>query len=294
MFILGILPRSGTNFLYNLLMLHPDCAPPDPVWEDFLLRHSDLLLEYAQKVAAEWDPNWGVDRQTRVDLEQAIGGGLERFLQARCASRQVVTKTPRVDKLDQFFRLFPRARLLILIRDGRAVIESGVRSFGWRRESALHAVAESAALINRFLADHAERQAQFRLVRYEDLWLDTEAQVRGLLEFLDLEPGPYDFEQARNLPVRGSSDLAREDSEALHWDPVQRPADFDPLSRFASWGNSRHFRYNHVAGRAMETLGYRGVAVGSGFGTRKLWNLALDAAWQVKRLLRPLFGPLAR
>jgi hypothetical protein len=42
-FILGIMPRCATNFLSNLLLLHPDCVPRDTVWEDFTIARSDLL-----------------------------------------------------------------------------------------------------------------------------------------------------------------------------------------------------------------------------------------------------------
>jgi hypothetical protein len=48
-FIHGVLPRSGTNFLWHLLLLHPDCAPAVlPVYEDLFLEHSDHLVAFAR------------------------------------------------------------------------------------------------------------------------------------------------------------------------------------------------------------------------------------------------------
>ena len=41
-FILGIMPRSGTNFLHQLITLHPACVS-SPVWEDFLIYPAPLL-----------------------------------------------------------------------------------------------------------------------------------------------------------------------------------------------------------------------------------------------------------
>lgn len=56
-FIHGILPRSGTNFLWDLLRLHPDCAPARvPVDEDWFLAHSDHLVHFVDDVGAAWDP----------------------------------------------------------------------------------------------------------------------------------------------------------------------------------------------------------------------------------------------
>ena len=46
-FILGIMARSGTNYLFRLLDLHPDCAGPGPIWEDCFVRHSELLETFA-------------------------------------------------------------------------------------------------------------------------------------------------------------------------------------------------------------------------------------------------------
>jgi hypothetical protein len=288
------MPRSGTNFLYNLLMLHPDCAPPDPVWEDFLVAESDHLLKYTEAVAGHWQSGWGADENTRRHLESCLGDGISAFLSQRCNGPQVVTKTPRVDHIEHFFRLFPKSKLLILVRDGRAVVESGVRSFGWNREAAMHSVAEAGAKILDFKNTWRENAQNFRVVRYEDLWLETEPQVRGILRFLDLDDARYDFAQARELPVRGSSDLARNEDPEIHWDPVERSAAFDPISRFAHWSPARHFRYNHVAGAVMDKLGYERQQADSALGTRHLANLLLDAAWPVTSRLRPLHQRLRR
>ena len=41
-----------------------------------------------------------------------------------------MTKSPSVAHLDRFFAFFPRARLLILVRDGRSVAQSAIDTFG--------------------------------------------------------------------------------------------------------------------------------------------------------------------
>ena len=57
-FVLGVMPRSGTNYLYDFLALHPDCAPARaPIWEDFFLQHADLLMAYTATVRRRWDPD---------------------------------------------------------------------------------------------------------------------------------------------------------------------------------------------------------------------------------------------
>ena len=283
------MPRCGTNFLYNLLLLHPSCAPPDPIWEDFLLAHSDLLGAYSDAVAAHWERSWGADENTRRHLETSLGRGLVSFLSERSPGLCVVTKTPRVDNLGQFFRFFPDAKLLILVRDGRAVIESGVRSFGWHREAAMHSLASSAETISRFIGKYEQRAEQFRLLHYEDLWQDTESQMTNILQFLDLNASDYDFARAARLPVRGSSDLAAEDGAPVHWDPVERTEAFDPMSRFSHWSRTRRCRYNQVAGPAMEALGYEINHADSDSLPCRLLGFALDVVWRIKSWIRPAY-----
>jgi len=293
-FILGILPRCGTNFLSNLLVLHPDCAPPDPVWEDFLVTHADLLANYSDTVAHRWDEVWGVTPRTQKDLDIALGGGICRFLEERCAGTRVISKTPRVENLDLFFRFFPNAKLLVLVRDGRSVMESGIRTFGWRRESVLHLLADAARTINRFEKSSPSDKERYRILRYEDLWQDTEPRLRELFDFLELEMGTYDLEQALNLPVRGSSQLTSQQDSTVHWDPVERSGDFDPLSRFADWSDAQHYRYNQVAGEAMQALGYPCKKVNDPLGLFRLQGLFQDITWKLKLLAKPLYIRLFR
>ena len=127
-FIHGILPRSGTNFLWDLLRLHPDCARArEPVHEDLFLEHSDRLVHFVHDVCAAWDPMWGSFADFPEQLSAHLGDGLLSFLRVD-AHRRLVTKSPSVARLHQFFAFFPSARLLILVRDGRSVVHSATRS----------------------------------------------------------------------------------------------------------------------------------------------------------------------
>jgi hypothetical protein len=293
-FILGLMPRSGTNFLSNLLQLHPDCAPADPVWEDYLVAHFDLLACYSDTVAGKWDRAWGVTEHTGNDLDVALGNGLANFLEDRCGKPRVISKTPQLDNLDLFYRFFPEGRLLILLRDGRSIVESGARTFGWSQEAAMHSVAEAAQTILRFEQKHPAEENRYRIIRYEDLWQDTETQMQGLFEFLELDPASYDWQQALELPVRGSSELEAREAGSIHWDPVERSAEFDPMSRFADWNDARHYRYNSVAGRDMKPFGYECKEVRDPAFLLRLRGLLLNAAWAVRVLLRPLYHRLLK
>lgn len=286
--ILGILPRSGTGFLFDLLTAHPDCVSVAPIHEDFLVFHAHRLADYADTVYASWPKRWGVDGAVRDALFAHLGSGLCSFFAEQTDGRRPVTKTPRVDNLDLFFRLMPDACLLILVRDGRAVVESGVKSFGWYRESAIRHWARAAERIRAF--DMAQRGSgrRYRIVRYEDLMTNLHDELSRIFEAVGLDPSIYDFEAAKSLPVRGSSSI-RDTEAAVHWKPVEKTSAFDPLSRWRHWRNGRHRRFNYLAGKCLEHFGYEPHVPGGNRLMWGAWHRVLDVWWLVARTLGPLY-----
>lgn len=273
-FIQGIMARSGTNFLGDLLSLHPDCGR-SPIAEDFLLAHADKLAQYTAAVHQHYNPAWVVGED---DLFAAIGDGLIQLLGQPPDHCRLVTKTPDSNNLPLFFKLFPQAYLLILIRDGRSVVESGVHSFDtWSYEKATQWWAANARAILDF--DQANPGRRYLLVRYEDLYNNTEAEMGRLLQFLALDSGRYDFTAATNLPVRGSSTF-RGETEQVHWKPLERTADFQPLQRWNSWTQAQHERFNWVAGSYMRHFGYPLQEYNDRRPFWRIWNRWLDWRWQ--------------
>src|SRR5438477_10255454 len=55
--LLSACPRSGSNYLENLLALHPHCRK-SKVPEDFFLANSETLLNFCRSVADSWDDWW--------------------------------------------------------------------------------------------------------------------------------------------------------------------------------------------------------------------------------------------
>ena len=256
-FIQGILPRSGTNFLWDLLLLHPDCAPPvNPVREDFFLDRSDHLVAFAASVQSAWDPRWGeFSAELRERLQASLGIGLLSFLRVD-NSRRLVVKNPSVHHLDRFFDFFPAARLLVLVRDGRSVTQSCMDTFGWSFERGARAWAHAADEIQRFQVTHAATADRWQLVRYEDLLDDLENRLPSILRFLDLDASRYDMESARRLPVRGSSVFFGQGRSSVHWDPVQKDGSFAPKERWRRWPAHLLDRFEWIAGDQLRAFGY--------------------------------------
>lgn len=282
-FILGISQRSGTNFLFDLLCLHPECGAPSKKWEDFLLDKSDLLVRYVNSVFPGWRRR-GTDPEVERLLYEHLGSGLVSVLASRTKEKRLVTKTPSVRNLPNFFKLFPRAYLLILLRDGHALVESRVRSFGESYETAMRKWADGAETILRFTQSAGRVPANCLVVRYEDLWTQPEKELRRIFAVVGLDPDKYDFKAAIDLPVRGSSTFHGKDEQRYHWTPVKKTADFDPLSRANSWSRSTHERFNWIAGDKLASLGYGEMSRQEREPSWVVRNRLLDIAWQLKGL----------
>jgi protein-tyrosine sulfotransferase len=288
-FILGMMPRSGTNFLWDLLCLHPDCAPArPPVMEDFFLEESDHLLDYTKAVRRWWDPDWGVfDEALMSELHRSIGDGLIAFLRAD-RDRRLVTKTPSVTHLDRFFTFFPAARLVILVRDGRSVVQSAMATFGWPFDQATRTWAQAADQIRRFEVEERDHQDRYFIARYEDLLDDAQAALVPVLRFLALDEDSFDFDAAARLPVRGSSFYFGRDHESVHWEPVERAPDFAPKERWRSWTPKMHERFEWLAGEQLRHFGYRGVVPPVDRPAAVIGHTIMDWGWHARSTVRRL------
>jgi hypothetical protein len=300
-FILGIAPRSGTTYLQDLLRVHPDCDVQGlELDEDYFVAHSHLLAKYAKAASRFWTVREDKDtlEQYRNLLCRCLGDGLISYLRLEVITRRsasqnlgseakllkvLVTKTPDVANIDLFFKFFPEADLLILVRDGRAVVESSVRTFYRSFEQDTRKWAASAEAILRF-TQNTPSDARYRLVRYEDLYENVESEMCRIMSFLRLDPSVYDFERARNLAVRGSSSFRRKNAEwkkwwiapGIDWDPLPKTSDFRPLERWSHWNRAQHERFNWLAGKYLAPFGYKAITYSGWRWFWAIYNLVLN------------------
>lgn len=262
-FLIGIHRRCGSNFLFDALRVYPRFQAPLPLAEDYLLQYAHLLRRYVDRTASEQYQKRFADQpegyaECRRTMLRALGDGLLVFLNRYIEpGRRLLSKTPDPWGLDLFFDLFPDALLIVMLRDGRDVVESSHRS--WPHHSRtywMQAFAENARTVLRFAQDLSpERRGQVLVVRYEDLLAGREA-MEQVLRHLGIPLDEYDWDALDRLPVRGSSVL-RGGRKELHWQPVEKPADFRPVGRWHDWSWWNRFQFRRIAGREFEALGYR-------------------------------------
>jgi hypothetical protein len=197
-----------------------------------------------------------------------------------------------------FFKLFPSGKLVVLVRDGRSVVESSVKTFSHPYGYAAREWARSARIIQDFQARNPG--APYLLVRYEDLYSNVEKELRRIFNYLDLDAEVYDYSAAASLPVRGSSTLRGQPTayhaswvaEGIHWEPMKKPSDFNPVQRWADWSRARHERFNWLSGEYLERFGYAPKTYSGGRFLWSAWNRMLDVSqmdslvWLGRRIRR--------
>lgn len=281
-FVLGITPRSGTNFLHRLLCQHPDVGSftQTAAKEDFLVHHAHHLQEYIQKVAWQW-AHWGDESDLAASLTKSLGKGIQHFLASHVEKRFIALKTPSVRGIGRFFDLFPKAYLIVIVRDGRSVVASGMSGFDWDFEAATRHWAKAARTILQFREQSLYPSERCRIVRYEDLNENTLEEYGSLLDFLGLQSDALDVEDAIDLPIYGSS-FASKSKGRVSWQPVEKTRDFSSSQRWETWDEKRHERFNWLAGEELEALGYAPQNLKGSHVLRRLANTAFDIAYSIR------------
>lgn len=260
-YIMSPMQRCGTNHLADVLMLHPEFQLPKVLDEDFVFEHAHLLYEYSEKMYQRWRQlKWIEDPgECRRQLQFHLGQGILSLLVSQIdENRRLLLKTPDCNNMDKFSLFFPGVKLLLLIRDGRDVVESAVRK--WPQQSDehwMHQWASGARRILNFIHGTGQRTRgkSWELIRYEELVEQPEATIGRVSDFLEVDESAFAWDRLTQLPVRGS--LAILDAQGrVSQEAVEKPKGFSPIGRWRHWGMWRKRKFKKVAGRELVELGY--------------------------------------
>ena len=286
-FIVGS-ARSGTTLLRIILNAHPRVTvPPESRFVTELWRGSD------QADVTTFLTALGDHRQFRswnlpVELVEAELQGREtvpyadaieavyRAYAKRAGKERWGDKTPRyVERIPFLAELFPEARFVHLVRDGRDVALSYANvPFGPKT------VAKAAALwarrVRMGVADGRPLgESRYKEFRYEDLVDDAEATTKSLCAFLDIEFAPemmeytehateFVFEKAKTYNPK----VLEKPSKSTHsWETEMPPGHEEAFEAVAGdvldlFGYPRRFATPSLRAKASASLGRIGVPVG--------------------------------
>ena len=204
-FIVGM-PRSGTKLLRALLNAHPDIHIPLneteflPTWErrwasfGDLSNHRRFVEFYAHVTQTFYFAYRSREHGKQIDMgtwycacdgDFSLTNVFEALLRHDSgAGNQGIwgDKSPSyIGHIPLLMRLYPKAKIVHIVRDARDYALSIEKSFGKSRLRAAHRWSELVA--SAFAAEHRFPDSVHRL-RYEDLLDSPEAQLKQLCHFL--------------------------------------------------------------------------------------------------------------
>lgn len=257
--VLGVMPRSGSNFLRDLIAAHPGVHPdPGRLYEFPLLQVAGSAGALMQDFVARFPRNAEV--VSHWDALGLLAGAWLGELQREAGEKRILLKSPHVQNLTLAPHVFAGASLVLCLRDGRDVIDSSLKTFSrWSlsRKTFGQLAQEwrlGAEAILAFDEGGPLAIPEVTVVRYEALVEDPEPVLRGVLERIGLDPVAYDFGKVGAMPVRGSS--RAEGRDESRWQPQERSPDFRPVRRWAGWTQARKDRFERIAGRVSKEAGY--------------------------------------
>lgn len=257
-FLHGVMPRSGTNYLQSLLELHPDVAV-----NPYGIRELPFLntIEEARLYEGRFYRYYHRNRDCIRDLETfcyMVSGFLRRVEADFPADKTVVIKSPHTRMMRYFPYLFPAEQCLIVLREGKRAVQSTIDT--WPLRFLGRTFADVCREWSFGTAAALEAQSRMspdacRLIRFEDAVANPDGAARDLLHFLKLDEARYPFERISELPILGSSRASRHNGE-VSWTPVKKPEGFDPSKRPIEWPRKRQTVFDAVAGEMQKKAGY--------------------------------------
>lgn len=240
-FVVGC-QRSGTTALAVMLDRHPDISMLSET--HFFCRFVDLdrkrggAMSHEAMLARARDdffinqtqPDYDVFRETFLRYPPTYPHLFKALLQAH--SLKHGKPRPAEKSCDHLFQtreilaLYPGARVICIVRDGRDVVRS-INKLGWDKG---HGPVGACRQWNAFVREGRRLARElspdvFTTVRFEDLMIQPETELRRLCEFLGVE---FLANQ-----IEGGADTAAVPQAELEWKGKAREAP-DP-SRVAAW-----------------------------------------------------------
>ena len=250
-FVVGS-PRSGTTALAFALGRHPDLFTSDESQILVDLFFKGALDRNHAREGSSWLHKQGIAPEAFL---ADLGLGLNRLFTRVAGGKRWVDHTPRHTLMLQWLpAMFPGARFVHILRDGRRVVHSMV-NFGsrlggeelpwWATDftKACRTWARFAAAADEYTHCHPERGLT---VRNEDLVADPAGGFRRLLAFLEAEDHPAPaafFAENRVNSSFGPTDQGRGAAARALTDP------------WAEWDQEQRRTFARVAGPTLLALG---------------------------------------
>ena len=252
--LFGVMPRAGTVHVGELLSLHPDVgAHPNQLWEVPFLENTDTLLQFQEGFFGGYHQN--TERMGDSDFLAIFGASFVRYLYSFVEPGQtVLVKETSMKSFERFPLVFPDECLLLLLRDGRDLVSSSIRTWPSTNFAELcQRWSDSTHTMLDFVEAHDQKE--YWLTRFEQILEAPDVFVREACKRYGLDADRYPFEQQENIEVIGSSTISEEGQ--VDWDKhVAAPKGFRPTGHWLKWSARQKSDFKKIAGPALLRAGY--------------------------------------
>ncbi len=240
--------RSGTTLLRVMIDAHPaiSCGPETHFLVD------ERLRKYHDHFRGTWwrrGEGYGYTLDDMDDLVRDFARGwFETYMQRR-GKRRWADKTPQtIHALEYMWRLFPTAKFVHVIRDGRDVACSIIPQ-KWGPNDVKSAARRWVDCIWKGVAHRANTE-RYHEVRYEELAPEPEPVLRELMTWIgeDFDPAMLDYHRAdADNPTKTESSAEQ----------VAQPLYTSSIGRWRRDLSAREVKqFTKIAGETLEFLGY--------------------------------------
>ena len=262
---IGGCDRSGTTFLGSLLGAHSQClTTPEAQFVIELLpfvekqSNSDDALFLANMIANHWRFKlWGVDvdlAQLPIESQRSYADLIQWFVKqygqqvGKPASDFWIDHTPSNTRYAvTLLEMFPEAKIIHIVRDGRAMAAS-IMDSDWGPKTARNAALFWAQNISFGLAAESFLSDRIVRVRYEDIVCEPEKTLTELCAFIGIS---YQPAMAKGGGFKPPSYTVK------HHALVDKPPNRDRLNAWQKKLSPREIElFENVTGDLLRCLGY--------------------------------------
>jgi len=252
-FVIGA-PRSGTSALAWAIAQHPDMwTGPEMDFPYYFCRNRDGQQTW--EVAAGREDGWLAKHEVnREEFMAAIGLGLDRLILSRSGGLRWIDSTPANTLVaSELAQCFPNAKFIHIIRDGRAVVNSLIRS-GFDIAAAKNFKTACRTWTEFVQAGRkATRSMPDRVmeIRQEAMRDEPDRVMDAVQRFLNLEvvADPAAFLRSGHI----NSSYGNRKPEDIR---TPKPAVDMPSEPWQSWERSEQVLFSKIARPVMREVGY--------------------------------------
>ena len=157
--------------------------------------------------------------------------------------------------LSYFPIVFPHENLLLLMRDGRDLVSSTIRTWpGEKFSNVCLQWRNSAQHMINFNHNQSSKRDNYQMFRYEDILEEPTDFARNACHWYGLDVDSYPYNKISKIPYRGSS--THQTEGGVSWEPINAGQTAKTVGHWQQWSAKQTKQFKKIAGEVLIQAGY--------------------------------------